>query len=75
MQASPGAEVTIDVAAQTVTGPDGAVAPFDLDPFRKRCLMEGQDDIGLALQHVEEIRRHEAQARLARPWAFTPVAA
>src|SRR3979490_2505016 len=44
------APVTVDLAAQEITGPDGGVIHFDIDPFRKRCLMEGLDDIGLTLE-------------------------
>ena len=72
VHATPGATVSIDVAAQTVTGPTGEVVAFELDPFRKRCLLEGHDDIGLALAHADAIRRHETQARSDRPWAFAP---
>ena len=43
--------------------------PFDIDPFRKRCLMEGLDDIGLTLEKAEAIEDFERSARTARPWA------
>ncbi len=59
-------ELTVDLAAQTVTGPAGAVA-FEIDPFRKQCLLEGWDDIALTLRHEPEIAAFEA--RLESPWA------
>jgi 3-isopropylmalate/(R)-2-methylmalate dehydratase small subunit len=49
----PGASIEIDLKAQTVTGPDGTQHAFDIDPFRKRCLLEGLDDIGLTLEHED----------------------
>src|SRR6195256_6407020 len=63
------APVTVDLAAQEITGPDGGVIPFDIDPFRKRCLMEGLDDIGLTLEKGGGVDAFEAKSRAARPWA------
>ena len=63
------ATLTIDLPAQEIRGPDGGVIPFDIDPFRKRCLMEGLDDIGLTLEKAEAIEDFERSARTARPWA------
>jgi len=65
----PGAEITVDLAAQTVTGPDQQVDNFDIDPFRKHCLLNGLDDIGLTLQKEAAITAYEAKAALERPWA------
>jgi 3-isopropylmalate/(R)-2-methylmalate dehydratase small subunit len=66
--ATPGYRLSIDLQAQTVTTPDGAVHRFDVDPFRKECLLNGWDDIGLTLRHAAKIREFEA-ARLKRmPW-------
>ena len=62
------ARIAVDLGAQTVTGPDGATYGFEIDPFRKRCLMEGLDDIGLTLEKAAAIDRFEAQAASARPW-------
>jgi 3-isopropylmalate/(R)-2-methylmalate dehydratase small subunit len=63
---SPGASLTIDLPAQTVAAPDGAAFRFDIDPFEKRCLVEGLDDLRLTLRHEGEIaafeRRREAEA-------------
>ena len=73
IEATPGFSVSVDLGAQTVTASNGRVYRFEMDPFRKRCLQQGQDDIGLALTHAAAIRRHEAAAREARPWAFAPV--
>ncbi len=55
--------------AQEIRGPDGGEIKFDIDPFRKRCLMEGLDDIGLTLEKAEAIDAFEQEARAARPWA------
>ena len=63
------ARITIDLAAQEIRGPDGGVIKFDIDPFRKRCLMEGLDDIGLTMEKADAIADFEAKSRTARPWA------
>jgi 3-isopropylmalate/(R)-2-methylmalate dehydratase small subunit len=65
----PGYRLTIDLEQQTVCGADGALSfSFDVDPFRKRCLLNGWDDIGLTLQHADEIRVFEARHLLEQPW-------
>jgi 3-isopropylmalate/(R)-2-methylmalate dehydratase small subunit len=64
----PGAEMTVDLEAQTVTGPDGKVDSFEIDPFRKHCLLNGLDEIGLTLQKTAEIAAYEAKQSTARPW-------
>ena len=63
------ATLTVDLAAQEVRGPDGGVVKFDIDPFRKHCLLEGLDDIGLTLQKADDITAFEAKTATARPWA------
>ena len=63
------ATITIDLPSQEIRGPDGGKIHFDIDPFRKRCLMEGLDDIGLTLEKAEAIDAFEQEARVARPWA------
>ena len=63
------ATLTVDLEHQEIRGPDGGVIKFDIDPFLKRCLMEGLDDIALTLEKVEHIARFEEASRLARPWA------
>jgi 3-isopropylmalate/(R)-2-methylmalate dehydratase small subunit len=65
----PNATLTVDLEAQEIRGPDGGAIKFDIDPFRKRCLMEGLDDIGLTLEKAEAIESFEQAARTARPWA------
>jgi 3-isopropylmalate/(R)-2-methylmalate dehydratase small subunit len=63
------ATITVDLEAQEIRGPDGGTVKFDIDPFRKHCLIEGLDDIGLTLQKVEAIDGYEATNAVARPWA------
>jgi len=65
-----GYSLTIDLGAQTVTTPKGEVFAFTVDAFRKHCLMNGLDDIGLTLQHSDEIRAYEARRRSEAPWLF-----
>jgi 3-isopropylmalate/(R)-2-methylmalate dehydratase small subunit len=62
------ATLTVDLEAQEIRGPDGGVVKFDLDPFRKHCLINGLDDIGLTLEKSSKIAGFEEQAKLARPW-------
>ncbi|MEC7763714.1 MAG: 3-isopropylmalate dehydratase small subunit [Pseudomonadota bacterium] len=62
------ARMIVDLEAQTVTTSDGEVFPFEVDPFRKHCLLEGLDDIGLTLEKKPAIDAFEAQASQARPW-------
>jgi 3-isopropylmalate/(R)-2-methylmalate dehydratase small subunit len=63
------ATLTIDLPAQEIRGPDGGTVKFDIDPFRKHCLIEGLDDIGLTLQKADDIVAYEAKTATARPWA------
>ena len=63
------ATITIDLPNQEIRGPDGGVIRFDIDPFLKRCLMEGLDDIGLTLEKAEHIDSFETEHRTRRPWA------
>jgi len=66
--AFPGYTLTIDLPRQVVVKPDGSELPFDVQPFREYCLVNGFDDIGLTLRHADKIRAFEAE-RLARmPW-------
>lgn len=67
---TPGFELTVDLPAQMVVRPDGHKTPFVVDAFRKECLLNGWDDIGLTLRHAEKIRSFEAQRRVAQPWLF-----
>jgi len=63
------ARITIDLDAQTVTAPDGTVFEFDVDPFKKHCLMNGLDDIGLTLEKAAAIDAFESRAQQQFPWA------
>ena len=63
------ATLSVDLAAQEIRGPDGGTVKFDIDPFRKHCLLEGLDDIGLTLQKGEAIAAYESKTANARPWA------
>ncbi|MFY9641600.1 MAG: 3-isopropylmalate dehydratase small subunit, partial [Rhodomicrobium sp.] len=58
------ATLTVDLENQEIRGPDGGVVRFDIDPFRKKCLMEGLDDIGLTMQKADKIKGFEEQAAL-----------
>ena len=63
-----GYALTIDLERQVVIEPDGATLPFDVQPFRKYCLLGGFDDIGLTLRHADKIRAFEAERLLTKPW-------
>ena len=68
----PGFKLTVDLENQRVATMDGQKSfNFDIDPFRKHCLLNGLDDIGLTLQHVDEIKQFEAQHQLNQPWLFS----
>jgi 3-isopropylmalate/(R)-2-methylmalate dehydratase small subunit len=62
------AVLTVDLEAQTITGPDGGEISFEIDPFRKRCLLEGLDDIGLTLEKEDAIAVFERKRAETRPW-------
>ncbi|MFA5242177.1 MAG: 3-isopropylmalate dehydratase small subunit [Sulfuricella sp.] len=68
--AQPGCRLSIDLDAQTVTTPGGQVFSFDVDSFRKYCLLNGLDDIGLSLQHADKIKAYEERRRQSEPWVF-----
>lgn len=68
--ATEGYQLTVDLAAQTITTPGGEVIPFEVDAFRKHCLLNGLDDIGLTLQHVDAIKAYEERRRQEAPWLF-----
>ncbi|MCT7359872.1 MAG: 3-isopropylmalate dehydratase small subunit [Thalassobium sp.] len=69
--ANEGYELTIDLAQQKVITPDGEEIPFEVDAFRKHCLLNGLDDIGLTLQDADDIRAYEANRRQQSPWLFS----
>lgn len=66
--AFPGYSLTIDLEQQLIIKPQGQPLPFDVQPFRKYCLLNGFDDIGLTLRHADKIRAFEAQRLAAKPW-------
>jgi 3-isopropylmalate/(R)-2-methylmalate dehydratase small subunit len=63
------ATLTIDLAAQEIHGPDGGTVKFEVDPFKKHCLLNGLDDIGLTMEKADHIAAHERSAAENRPWA------
>jgi 3-isopropylmalate/(R)-2-methylmalate dehydratase small subunit len=65
-----GYRLAVDLEAQTVTAPGGENYKFDIDPFAKHSLLNGLDEIGLTLEHADEIRAFEARHRRAQPWLF-----
>lgn len=70
---APGYELAVDLASQTITKPSGDKIPFELDGFRKHCLLEGLDEIGLTLQSADKIREFEIGHRERQPWMFDAV--
>ncbi|HYG31517.1 MAG TPA: 3-isopropylmalate dehydratase small subunit [Methylophilaceae bacterium] len=70
VEATPGYQLTVDLQAQQVITPNDQAYSFEVDAFRKHCLLNGLDDIGLTLQHVDEIKTFEARHRAAQPWLF-----
>ena len=68
--ANQGYQLTIDLAAQQVITPSGEKLAFEIDEFRKFCLLNGLDDIGLTLQHASDIQTYEAKRKQTAPWLF-----
>lgn len=68
--ANPDYRLTVDLEPQTITTPEGKAYRFDIDPFRKHCLLNGFDDIEVTLQQVEDIRAYEARRKQEAPWLF-----
>jgi 3-isopropylmalate/(R)-2-methylmalate dehydratase small subunit len=64
------AVITIDLEKQEITGPDGGRVHFQIEPFRKHCLLNGLDDIGLTMQKAAEIDGYEARQRAQQPWLW-----
>ena len=69
-EASEGYQLKVDLDKQNITTPGGEVISFEVDAFRKHCLLNGLDDIGLTMQHVDEIRAYEEQRKQKAPWLF-----
>jgi len=65
------ARLTVDLEKQTITRPDGGTVSFEMDPFRKHCLVNGLDDIGLTLQKAPSIASFEEKNRLSQPWLWS----
>jgi 3-isopropylmalate/(R)-2-methylmalate dehydratase small subunit len=68
LEAKPGAHMQVDLAAQTVTGADGKAYRFDIDAYRKRCLIEGLDELAFTLSQRDAIKAFEARQAAATPW-------
>ncbi|MEO3713637.1 MULTISPECIES: 3-isopropylmalate dehydratase small subunit [Roseateles] len=68
VHAFPGYQLTVDLERQVVIKADGTELPFEVQPFRKYCLLNGFDDIGLTLRHAEKIKAFEAERLLVKPW-------
>ena len=68
--AAEGYQLSIDLEKQTVTTPSGVTFAFDITEHRKHCLLNGLDEIGLTLQHADDIKTFEAQRRQSQPWLF-----
>jgi 3-isopropylmalate/(R)-2-methylmalate dehydratase small subunit len=66
-----GYRLVVDLPAQVVIRPDGYGIPFAIDTFRKECLVDGWNDIGLTLRHADKISEFEARRRIERPWLFS----
>jgi len=71
LQRQPGAELAMDLAAQTITAPDGAVHRFDIDATYKERLLKGLDDVGLVLEHLPAIEAYEERRKAEMPWLAT----
>ena len=67
----PGYKLTVDLEKQIVVTPAGEAMPFQIDPFRKHCLLNGLDEIGLTLKHADKIRAYEEKRKTTEPWIFT----
>lgn len=68
--AKPGLELTIDLESKTIRGLGGEVIEFNVDDFRRYCLLHGLDDIGLTLRHADDIRAYESRRKTEAPWLF-----
>ena len=70
VEANEGYQLSIDLAKQTLTTPSGQTFTFDITEHRKHCLLNGLDEIGLTLQHADEIKAFEEERKAAQPWLF-----
>ncbi len=69
-ESAEGYKLNIDLSTQTITTPSGKIYTFEVDTFRKHCLLNGLDDIGLTMQHQDAIKAFETKHRAAQPWLF-----
>ncbi|MFC3228238.1 3-isopropylmalate dehydratase small subunit [Marinibaculum pumilum] len=69
------AVISVDLEKQVITRPNGETIPFDVEPFRRHCLLNGLDDIGLTLEKASEIDAYEARRRSQTPWLYQDPAA
>ena len=74
MYATEGYELVVDLEQQQIRTPDGESIAFDVDPFRRDCLLNGLDDIGITLRSADAIRGYEARLREQSPWLFDVIA-
>lgn len=70
VEATPGFRLRVDLPAQEISTPEQEIIPFEVDAFRKDCLIRGLDDIGLTLEHADAIRAFEEQRRMDAPWLY-----
>ena len=70
VEANTGYKLKVDLEQQIIIAPDGTLIQFEVDAHRKHCLLNGLDDIGLTLQHADDIKAFEVQHRTAQPWLF-----
>ncbi len=70
-----GYSLEVDLANQVINTPDGKSVLFDVDPFRKHCLLEGLDDIGITLEDADAIKAFESKHEVAAPWVFNAIKA
>jgi 3-isopropylmalate/(R)-2-methylmalate dehydratase small subunit len=70
VEAQPGLQLTIDLEHKTILGLGDEVIDFNVDDFRRYCLLNGLDDIGLTLRHADAIKAYEAQLKMSAPWLF-----
>ncbi|MDA8361995.1 MAG: 3-isopropylmalate dehydratase small subunit [Gammaproteobacteria bacterium] len=71
VEATPGYAVTVDLVSEAVVLPDGTRVPFQIDPFRRECILRGLDDVGWTLQYEADIKQYEERRRIEAPWLFT----
>jgi len=71
VEANPSYQLTVDLHLQEIRLADGETIPFVIDSFKKHCLLEGLDDIGLTLQHTDAIKAYEARRQTEAPWLFS----